>query len=238
MAASRPARKSVAIDATSADTKTRILDAAEQLFMEHGFEATSLRSLTSAAGVNLAAVNYHFGSKEVLFQAVLTRRLDPMNQERIELLDGLEREASGRPISVEKVLFAMLIPALRLARDEERGGKNFLRLLGRAYADPAPFIRHFLSAQYVGMIGRYKEAFLKALPHLSRQELTWRLNFVMGALSYTLAATDALELFAQVTATDKGNDELLLQRLAPFLVAGLKAPALGDSRKLELVSGD
>lgn len=238
MAAPRPARKSVAIDATSADTKTRILDAAEQLFMEHGFEATSLRSLTSAAGVNLAAVNYHFGSKEVLFQAVLTRRLDPMNQERIELLDGLEREASGRPISVEKVLFAMLIPALRLARDEERGGKNFLRLLGRAYADPAPFIRHFLSAQYVGMIGRYKEAFLKALPHLSRQELTWRLNFVMGALSYTLAATDALELFAQVTATDKGNDELLLQRLAPFLVAGLKAPALGDSRKLELVSGD
>lgn len=238
MAASRPARKSVAIDATSADTKTRILDAAEQLFMEHGFEATSLRSLTSAAGVNLAAVNYHFGSKEVLFQAVLTRRLDPMNQERIELLDGLEREASGRAISVEKVLFAMLIPALRLARDEERGGKNFLRLLGRAYADPAPFIRHFLSAQYVEMIGRYKEAFLKALPHLSRQELTWRLNFVMGALSYTLAATDALELFAQVTATDKGNDELLLQRLAPFLVAGLKAPALGDSRKLELVSGD
>ena len=238
MAASRPARKSVAIDATSADTKTRILDAAEQLFMEHGFEATSLRSLTSAAGVNLAAVNYHFGSKEVLFQAVLTRRLDPMNQERIELLDGLEREASGRPISVEKVLFAMLIPALRLARDEERGGKNFLRLLGRAYADPAPFIRHFLSAQYVEMIGRYKEAFLKALPQLSRQELTWRLNFVMGALSYTLAATDALELFAQVTATDKGNDELLLQRLAPFLVAGLKAPALGDSRKLELVSGD
>ncbi len=238
MAASRPARKSVAIDATSADTKTRILDAAEQLFMEHGFEATSLRSLTSAAGVNLAAVNYHFGSKEVLFQAVLTRRLDPMNQERIELLDGLEREASGRPISVEKVLFAMLIPALRLARDEERGGKNFLRLLGRAYADPAPFIRHFLSAQYVEMIGRYKEAFLKALPHLSRQELTWRLNFVMGALSYTLAATDAIELFAQVTATDKGNDELLLQRLAPFLVAGLKAPALGDSRKLELVSGD
>ena len=107
-----------------------------------------------------------------------------------------------------------------------------------AYADPAPFIRHFLSEQYVGMIGRYKEAFLKALPHLSRQELTWRLHFVMGALSYTLAGTDALKLFAQVAATDKDNDELLLQRLAPFLVAGLKAPALGDTRKLELVSGE
>src|ERR1700682_363381 len=235
MAAPRPARKSVAIDATSADTKTRILDAAEQLFMEHGYEATSMRQLTSAAGVNLAAVNYHFGSKEELFQAVLTRRLDPMNQERIELLEKVERDAGGRPLSCEKILFAMLIPALRLARDERRGGKNFLRLLGRAYGDPAPLIRHFLSAQYAQMIGRYKEAFLRALPHLSRQELTWRLHFVMGALSYTLAGTDALKLFAQVTAAD--NDELLLQRLAPFLVAGLKAPALGDGRKLELVSG-
>ena len=229
-------RKPVAIDATSADTKTRILDAGERLFVEHGFEATSLRSLTTSAGVNLAAVHYHFGSKEELFQAVLTRRLDPMNQERIDLLAKVEREAAGRPLSCEKILFAMLIPALRLARDEKRGGKNFLRLVGRAYADPAPFIRHFLSAQYAGMIGRYKEAFLKALPHLSRQELTWRLHFVMGALSYTLAGTDALKLFAEATSTTD-NDELLLQRLAPFLVAGLKAPALAESRKLELVSG-
>ena len=237
MAASRPARKSVALDATSADTKTRILDAAEQLFTEHGFEATSLRQLTTAAGVNLAAVNYHFGSKEELFQAVLTRRLDPMNQERIELLEALEREAGAKPPSCEKVLFAMLIPALKLARDEKRGGKNFLRLVGRAYADPAPFIRHFLSEQYAEMIARYKEAFLVALPHLTRQELTWRLHFVMGALSYTLAGTDALKLFAQMTHMEREDDELLLQRLAPFLVAGLKAPALGNSRRLELVSG-
>ena len=238
MASPRPARKSIVLDATSADTKTRILDAAESLFMEHGFEATSLRSLTTAASVNLAAVNYHFGTKEELFQAVLTRRLDPMNQERIELLQRLERDACGKAMSCEKILFAMLIPALRLARDEKRGGKNFLRLLGRAYADPAPFIRHFLSAQYAEMIGLYKEAFLKALPQLSRQELTWRLHFVMGALSYTLAGTDAVKLFAQMTAAEKYDDELLLQRLAPFLVAGLKAPPLAESRKLELVTGE
>src|ERR1051326_6716578 len=148
-------RKNVVLDATSPDTKTRILDAAERLFVEHGFEATSLRSLPSAAGVNLAAVHYHFGSKEELFQAVLTRRLDPMNQERIDLLGKVECEAGAKPPSCEKVLFAMLIPALKLARDEKRGGKQFLRLVGRAYADPAPFIRHFLSAQYAGMIGRY-----------------------------------------------------------------------------------
>ena len=226
------------VDTTSQDTKSRILDVAEHLFMEHGFEATSLRQLTSTASVNLAAVNYHFGSKEELFQAVLTRRLDPMNQRRVALLDRFERESPAAPLSCERILVALFVPALELARDPELGGKNFLRLLGRAYADPAPFIRQLLKQQYAEMIGRYKEAFHKALPHLSRQELTWRLHFVMGALSYTLAGTDALKLFAQVAAADKDNDELLLQRLAPFLVAGLKAPALADTRKLELVSGD
>src|SRR5213080_4689568 len=111
-------------------TKERILDSAESLFMEHGFEATSLRSITAAAAVNLAAVNYHFGSKEELFQAVLTRRLDPMNHDRLTLLTRLEAEAAPRPLSCEKILGAMFIPALRLARDPRRGGKNFLRLLG------------------------------------------------------------------------------------------------------------
>lgn len=205
-------------------TKDRILDAAESLFMEHGFEATSLRSITAAADVNLAAVNYHFGSKEELFQAVLTRRLDPMNQERLDLLTTLERDTAPLPVTCEQILSAMFVPALKLARDRERGGKNFLRLLGRAYADPAPFIRHFLSGQYAEMIARFKAAFAHALPDLPPKELSWRLHFIMGALSYTLAGTDALKLIAELTPTESGNDEMLLRRLAPFLLAGLQSP--------------
>src|SRR5438132_423311 len=192
--------------------------------MEHGFEATSLRQITAAAGVNLAAVNYHFGSKEELFQAVLTRRLDPMNVERIALLDEYETAVRGRPLSCEEILAAMFIPALRLSRDTRRGGQNFLRLLGRAYADPAPFIRQFLSQQYAPMIARFKAAFARALPGLPKRELSWRLHFIMGALSYTLAGTDALKLIAELNPRDTHNDETLLRRLAPFLVAGLKAP--------------
>ena len=205
-------------------TKDRILDAAESLFMEHGFEATSLRSITAAAGVNLAAVNYHFGSKEELFEAVLTRRLDPMNQERLDLLTALEHAAEPRPVPCEQILSAMFVPALKLARDRERGGKNFLRLLGRAYADPAPFIRQFLSEQYAVMIARFKSAFARALPELPPKELSWRLHFIMGALSYTLAGTDALKLIAELTPAESANDEMLLRRLAPFLLAGLQMP--------------
>lgn len=219
-AAENPAEKAI----EPPDTKSRILDAAEELFMEHGFEATSLRLITTAAAVNLAAVNYHFGSKEELFQAVLTRRLDPMNRDRMQLLSNYESAAGGKPLTCEKILSAMFIPAMKLARDQERGGKNFLRLLGRAYADPAPFIREFLSGQYSEMIGRFRTSFSNALPHIPREELSWRLHYVMGALSYTLAGADVLKVFGQYHPDEATNDELLLRRLAPFLAAGLRAP--------------
>ena len=211
----------------AAVTKDKLLDAAEALFMEHGFEATSLRLITAAAGVNLAAVNYHFGSKEELFQSVLTRRLDPLNQERVDLLTDFEHRAAPSPVACERILSAMFSPALTLARDPARGGNNFLRLLGRAYADPAPFIRQFLSDQYAVMIARFKTAFGRALPELPPRELSWRLHFIMGALSYTLAGTDVLKLIEELRPDETADDEGLLQRLAPFLLAGLTAP-LGD----------
>ena len=216
------------VDNKTSQTRVRILDVAESLFMEHGFEATGLRQITTRAGVNLAAVNYHFGSKEELFQAVLKRRLDPMNQERVALLDDLERQSDTVPLSCEGLIGAMFIPALRLARDKARGGQDFLRLLGRAYADPAPFIRQFLSQEYAPMIMRFKAAFARTLPHLPPRELSWRLHFLMGAMSYTLAGTDVLKLISELNPVDGEEtdlgDELLLRRLGPFLVAGLQAP--------------
>ena len=217
-------------------TKARILDAAERLFMVHGFEATSLRAITTEADVNLAAVNYHFGSKEELFQSVLTRRLDPMNQQRLALLTQFERASAPEPVGCERILAALFLPALDLARDRSRGGENFLRLLGRAYADPAPFIRQFLSDQYAEMIARFKAAFGRALPWLPKKELSWRLHFIMGALSYTLAATDALKLIAELTPRQLNDDAALLRRLAPFLLAGLQSPmAEGLEPALEIV---
>jgi AcrR family transcriptional regulator len=220
------------------ETKERILDAAETLFMEHGYEATSLRSLTTAADVNLAAVNYHFGTKEELFEAVLTRRLDPMNQRRLELLTRFESESAPKPLPCDRILSALLVPALALARDPARGGSNFLRLLGRAYADPAPFIRQLLSDQYAEMITRFKAAFARALPQMPRKELSWRLHFIMGALSYTLAGTDALKLIAELNPLETANDEILLRRLAPFLLAGLTAPLPDLSAVTRELDGD
>src|SRR5437870_13817135 len=110
-------------------TSTRILDAAEELFMQHGFEGTSMRLLTTKAGVNLAAVNYHFGSKHALIEAVFRRRLDPMNVARIAELEKLE--AQERASSPEAIICAFSTPGLRLLEGAKGGGRNFARLLGR-----------------------------------------------------------------------------------------------------------
>jgi AcrR family transcriptional regulator len=142
----------------------RILDAAEDLFIEHGFEAMSMRQITSRAAVNLAAVNYHFG-KEALIHAMLSRRLDQLNQERLGILDRFDAQL-GTHITCEHVLGAMFIPALKASRDPERGGPAFLRLIGRAYTDPSPFVRNFLTAHYASVAGRFFDAFQRALPHL------------------------------------------------------------------------
>jgi AcrR family transcriptional regulator len=205
-------------------TRERLLKATESLFLAHGYDGTSARMITAEARANLAAINYHFGGKEGLFQAMLARRLDALHEERLALLDAYERIAAGRPLTCERILAALFVPALRLAREPRRGGRDFLRLLGRAYVDPSPALREFLSERYAPSIARFKEAFARALPKIAPRELTWRLHFMMGALAYTLAGADAWQLIAALTPADAANDQLLLRRLAPFLIAGLQAP--------------
>ncbi|MGN6669665.1 MAG: TetR/AcrR family transcriptional regulator [Trinickia sp.] len=212
------------------DTKARILDAAEDIFIEYGYEAMSLRQITSRADVNLAAVNYHFGSKEALIHAMLARRLDKLNVERLKLLERFDAQLGDR-LTCEHVLGAMFIPALRLSRDARAGGPAFLRLLGRAYTDPSSFIHDFLSGHYADVAERFFDAFQRALPHLPREELGWRLHFAIGALSGVLAGADTDSLIAEFSGGQTISDLHLVARLASLMVAALKAP-LPDSVQL------
>ena len=211
-------------------TSERLLLAVERIFLEHGYDGTTLRMVTATAGANIAAANYHFGGKEGLFQALLRDRFDPLNAARAALLDRFERAASGAALSCEQILAAMLLPALDIARAARDAGQrhdnlkhDFLKLLGRAYVDPSPDLRAFLAERYAPMVARFKEAFARALPHLERQELTWRLHFTFGALAYTLAGGDTWKLIESIQGTTS-DDLRLLGRLAPFLIAGLQAP--------------
>jgi len=204
------------------ETRTRILDAAEELFMQHGFEATSMRQLTAKANANLAAVNYHFGSKDALIEAVFRRRLDPMNAGRIAELDWLE--AAGRPLAPEEIIRAFIGASLRMIEDAKDGGRNFIRLLGRTYTDPQKPIRALIGQLYAPAMERYKVAFERALPKMPRDELIWRMHFMFGTLAYTLAATDTVQLIAGCKPEDRYDARLLEARLTAFLLAGLVAP--------------
>jgi AcrR family transcriptional regulator len=210
------------------ETRTRILDAAEELFMQHGFEGTSMRLLTSRAEVNLAAVNYHFGSKDALIEAVFRRRLDPMNAERIAELERLE--AKGNP-SPEAIIRAFIGPSLRMVEDGKGGGRNFIRLLGRTYSEPTKPIRALIGQMYAPAMQRYKGALERALPQMPVEELVWRMHFMFGTLAYTLAATDTVQLIAGCKPEDRYDSRLLEERLTAFLAAGLNAPLNSNVRK-------
>ncbi|WP_374477277.1 TetR/AcrR family transcriptional regulator [Zoogloea sp.] len=204
------------------DTRSRILDAGERLFMEHGFDGTSMRMITSQAGVNLAAVNYHFGTKELLIQEVFRRRLTHLNQSRLAALDQLEAEAAGAPIKPSRIVDAFFGTALRMAADVEGGGHTFMCLLGRTYTEPNEFVRQFLAEEYAECVERFLAALYRALPEVDRNEILWRFHFMMGAMSYAIAGTDALQL---VTGKfDDENPSRLAPRLMSFLLGGLRAP--------------
>jgi AcrR family transcriptional regulator len=202
------------------DTRTRILDAAEDLFVKHGLETTTLRMITAAAQANLAAVNYHFGSKEALIEAVFRRRLTWLNEQRLAALDAFEAEAGGAPLKPRQIVEAYFGVAIRMAADEG-GGRNFMRLLGRTYTEPTDFIRSFLAEQYAEVVTRFKAAFFKALPDVPQEEFLWRFHFMMGALSYAVSGADALRILGPV---DDSNPDALYARLMSFLIGGLRAP--------------
>jgi len=166
------------------DTRQRLLDAAEALFAEHGFAETSLRAITTQARANLAAVHYHFGSKDELLRAVFARRLQALNEERLARLTALE--TGGGPVTVETVLAAFIEPSLQLRGDGVQG-EQFTRLLGRAQIEASEALRDFLRDQYAPVLERFQRTLVRLLPELSPGEIRWRLYFIVGALSFTYA---------------------------------------------------
>ncbi|MGH8081305.1 MAG: TetR/AcrR family transcriptional regulator [Lysobacter sp.] len=212
-------------------TRGRLLEAAELLFIKHGYEGMSLRQITSHAKVNLAAVNYHFGSKEALVQELLSARLDRLNQERLQLLSICEQRYGEQAMDASAVFGVLFVPAVRLSRDSA-GGVAFMRLLGRVYSDPSQFIRDYLHEHYQPIYARFFEAFARALPHLSRNELGMRLHFALKALSGVLASEDMDALTSALCMGEPVNDSLMLARLIAFVSPMLTAPFDGRGQSV------
>ncbi|MBM3758004.1 MAG: TetR/AcrR family transcriptional regulator [Acidobacteria bacterium] len=210
------------------DTKTLILDAAEQAFAELGFDAASLRRIISVAGVNLAAIHYHYGSKEALIEAVFARRVGPVNQARLERLDAIERRAGQGVLPLEEVIEALVGPALRLARDSAKG-PVVMRLYGRTVAEPGEHLQKMLSHQFGGVVKRFATALQRAVPELPRDALYWRMQFIIGAMGHLICDPQRLKLISGGLC-DPSDPNTAIRQLVAFLAAGMRAP-LPSKRK-------
>ena len=210
----------------AAATSDALINAAEKLFIEKGHHATSLRDITREASANLAAVNYHFGSKESLIQAVLKRRLSAINDERMLALDRLEQQNPGKPLKPSQILDAFFGTLLRMAPDENSQESGVLMLLERTMTDPAAFIHTLFAHEYAPVMNRFREALFAALPGVPQDEIIWRFQFMLGATSYAIVGPKALRRATgwRDSGSDKEDAELLLPRLMSFLLGGLRAP--------------
>jgi AcrR family transcriptional regulator len=206
------------------DTKQRILDAAEHLFARDGYHATSLRGITTTADANLAAVNYHFGSKEALLEAVIVRRLDPLNEIRRGQLEALLQKAElARELpSCREVLRAFVEPTLRL-RQQGSEAEDFIALIGRTLAEPRGIAMSIFLRHMQPLLQRIFQALALSLPALTEQDLFWRMHFTMGCLSHIMRCHERYSMVPENVNIDLPVDELI-EHFLDFTTAGMEVP--------------
>lgn len=208
---------------TSSDSKTRerLLDKAEELFALHGFDTVSLRDLTQAAGVNLAAVNYHFGSKERLIDCIIERALNPINDERLAMLEAAQRAAAKGVPSIETILQAFLEPVVRRVRKSELSERLFFKLMGRCLMERANHLPEAALPKLEKVVAEFAKALRRCVPSLDAARIVWRLNFTIGALIQTLIHGELIERITRGAVGTVSADRIL-EQLIEFCAAGFR----------------
>src|SRR5579864_479082 len=211
----------------SSDTRTRLLRLGERMFAEQGYDGVSLRQLTAAARVNLAAVNYHFGSKEGLPTAIFENRCRPMNELRLRRLATCEADKNKPPL-LEQLIAAYIEPALSSTTDAA-GGATFTRLRAMLAVEHNELARKLIAKYFDATSSRFVAALAAALPHLTRAEVFWRFHFLLGALYYTMVNPSRIAHLSQGLC-DATNVGAVLSEMVPFVAAGFRAPSATGKR--------
>jgi len=201
---------------TELDRQTRILDAAENAIADLGFAGASLRHIVLEAGVNLATVYYYFGSKRGLMEAVLKRRFGPLREEHLALLRQFDQAAQGRPLTVEQILQAMLLPPLQLMATASARHRAVTRLIGRIVTEPNPQTQEMLRSQRAQVRVAVLEALQRSLPRAPLAALLWRVEFVWGALAFTLCNPRKIELETHGVCNPADTAKVLAEMIECF----------------------
>ncbi len=227
IADSRPTRLAPPEGGRGADTRERLLDAAEQIFAERGFEGASMRAVTQAAGASVSAANYHFGSKEALLRETLLRRVGPLNERRIARLDALEEAANGHPLELETIVEAFLRPVFEEHAASDDATARFRQVAARIYSDPPGVVSAMKRELFGPIVTRFVAALTAALPEKSREEIELGFQLTVGVMVHVISGH-----LVTVPGQEEGecdcwtarlSDESVLQQMIAYVVAGLRA---------------
>ena len=212
------------INSDQVDTKQRILDASEYLFARDGYRGASLRAITGRANVNLAAVNYHFGSKDALVEEVIKRRLLPLNAVRRQRIEAVRDTArnKGRKPNIRSVLLAFIEPTL-LFKESKPEAKNFLIFIGRSITDPDDTVRQVFQRFIKPLFNLLLETACEALPELPKEIVFWRLHFMIGSLFHTLHIIGKFKTNDSEHIHCDMDAKTIVNLIIPFVTAGMKA---------------
>lgn len=202
-------------------TRRQIVKAAEKLFAEKGFRAMTLRDVTKAARVNLAAVNYHFGSKTNLMRAVIQRRIEPINTARLVMLDDLIVQHSQTPVPLEKIFDALFRPMFEHAAGTKGNDLVFMQMVGRALTEPADFMRAMHKEFFAGLSRRFLAELRRACPELSEQQLELRFFLSISTMLGTISDQVLLESISNGKLNSQNLDSIC-DELTAFAVAGFQ----------------
>ncbi|GGF56619.1 TetR/AcrR family transcriptional regulator [Alteromonas lipolytica] len=203
----------------SKQTKTRIIEAAEQLFALQGYGQTSMREITARADVNLASVNYHFGSKKNLIQALLKRYFDVMMPQIDTALETLIPSVGRR--GVDQVLQSLKGPLLNLNEVQPNGTEMFVQLLGKGYTESQGHLRRFIMGNYGDTVHTILAMLRTALPAIPADELFWRLHFAIGSFVFSMASSQALKDIAKADYQQDIDIADVIEHLFPFVAKGI-----------------
>ncbi|NIB41283.1 TetR/AcrR family transcriptional regulator [Pseudomaricurvus alkylphenolicus] len=203
------------------DTIERILGAASALFAERGYTETSLRTITSTANVNLAAVNYHFGSKKALIQAVFARFLTPLADHLEKALDKRIAAKGEEALCVDELIDALFSSLLATTRDLGENQDQFMRLLMLAYTQSQEHLRHFIIAEYGQHYSRFTGLLREAMPEVKPEVFYWRLYFMLGASVFTLSSFDSIRNILKADFDKDSSVEDAVNLLVPAITGML-----------------
>jgi AcrR family transcriptional regulator len=207
-------------------TRERIIASAITLFAERGFDVVSVREITTHANANAAAISYYFGAKEQLIAHAIRSVVAPLNRNRLAALDAVQEAAGTKRLKLENVVRAMVEPTVSACKHGAGYERYYARILTLSFALRQPFVDLVMFQESSLVAARFIDAFARALPGMSRTEVCWRYDFLMGALIHILLDSARAHQLKRVSGDlcDTDDAVAITDQLVSFVVSGMQAP--------------